>query len=223
VDVNDRVRKNQVLVELDTKKLTDQVHRSTAALAAAQAQLLLSQATVREAQASLARLEEVSRLSGGKVPSATELDVARATADRALASQASAAANVDDARALLSTDQTNLSKASIRSPIDGVVLTRSVDPGNAVAASLQAVTLFSVAEDLAQLHLEVRQGRAKGQLYRQRLPCSALPGHHHPGGLRLHQDRQRGHLHHLHGRGQHRPEPAAGHDSCRRHRLDRAH
>ncbi len=58
------------------------------------------------------------------------------------------------ARATLSTDETNLSKASIRSPLDGVVLSRSVDPGNAVAASLQAVTLFSVAESLTQLQLE---------------------------------------------------------------------
>ncbi len=48
-----------------------------------------------------------------------------------------------------------MSKASIKSPIDGVVLTRSVDPGNAVAASLQAVTLFTVAEDLQKLRLEV--------------------------------------------------------------------
>jgi len=60
-----------------------------------------------------------------------------------------------DARAALSTEETNLSKASIRSPIDGVVLTRSVDPGNAVAASLQAVTLFSIAEDLHKLRLDV--------------------------------------------------------------------
>ncbi len=62
---------------------------------------------------------------------------------------------VDDARAALKNDETNLSKASIKSPIDGVILTRSVDPGNAVAASLQAVTLFTVAEDLKQLRLEV--------------------------------------------------------------------
>ena len=64
-----------------------------------------------------------------------------------------ARANVAVARATLSTDETNLSKASIRSPIDGVVLSRSVEPGNAVAASLQAVTLFSVAENLTQLEL----------------------------------------------------------------------
>jgi HlyD family secretion protein len=155
VDVNDRVKKGQVLVELDTAKLADQVTRSRAALAAARAQLAQGTATLKEAQAALARFEEVARLSGGKVPSATELDSARASVDRAGAAEDSARANVAEARATASTDETNLAKASIRSPIDGVVLTRSVDPGNAVAASLQAVTLFTVAEDLAQLRLEV--------------------------------------------------------------------
>jgi HlyD family secretion protein len=62
---------------------------------------------------------------------------------------------VKDAAAALSTDQINLSKASIRAPADGVVLTRTVDPGNAVAASLQAVTLFTLAEDLSRLRLWV--------------------------------------------------------------------
>jgi HlyD family secretion protein len=72
-----------------------------------------------------------------------------------LADQTSAHAGVNDAQAALSTDQINLSKASIVAPADGVVLTRNVDPGNAVAASLQAVTLFTVAEDLSQLRLWV--------------------------------------------------------------------
>lgn len=155
VDVNDRVKKGQVLVELDTAKLADQVLRSRASLAAAQAQQAQSAATVKETRANLSRFEEVARLSGGKVPSAAELDTARATLERAVAAEASARANVAEARAAASTDETNLSKASIRSPIDGVVLTRTVDPGNAVAASLQAVTLFSIAEDLTRLRLEV--------------------------------------------------------------------
>lgn len=155
VDVNDQVRKGQVLVELDTAKLDAQVLRSRASLAAAQARLAQAQATTKEAQAGFARLEEVARLSGGKVPSAAELDTGRATLERARADEASARASVDDARAALSTDTTNLSKASIRSPIDGVVLTRSVEPGNAVAASLQAVTLFTLAEDLTRLRLDV--------------------------------------------------------------------
>ena len=155
VDVNDRIKKGQVLVELDTAKLSDQVLRSRAALASSQAQLAQSAATVKEARASLARFEEVARLSGGKVPSAAELDTARAVLDRAVAAEASARANVAEARATVSTDETNLSKASLRSPIDGTVLTRSVEPGNAVAASLQAVTLFTIAEDLTKLRLEV--------------------------------------------------------------------
>jgi HlyD family secretion protein len=160
VDVNDKVKKNQVLVELDTAKLSAQVLRSRAALAVAHARQVQAAATLKEMQASLARLEEVARLSGGKVPSAAELDAGRASVERAVADAASARASVQDANAALSTDETNLSKASIRSPIDGVVLTRTVDPGNAVAASLQAVTLFTVAEDLAQLQLQVNVDEA---------------------------------------------------------------
>lgn len=155
VDVNDKVKKGQLLLELDTAKLDAQVLRSRASLASAQARLAQAVATTREAQASMGRLEEVARLSGGKVPSAAELDTGRATLDRARAEEASASASVQDARAALSTDETNLSKASIRSPIDGVVLARSVEPGNAVAASLQAVTLLTVAEDLTRLRLDV--------------------------------------------------------------------
>jgi HlyD family secretion protein len=155
VDVNDRIEKGQVLVELDTAKLSDQVLRSQASLAAARAKDAQTRATVTEARVGLARLEEVARLSGGKVPSKTELDTGRAVLDRAIADERSARAGISDAQAALSTDQTNRSKASIVAPADGVVLTRSVDPGNAVAASLQAVTLFTVAEDLTRLRLWV--------------------------------------------------------------------
>ncbi len=155
VDVNDQIRKGQVLVELDTAKLRDQILRTRASLAAAEARVAQAAATVKEARSGLARFEEVARLSGGMVPAKAELDGSRATLARAIADEASARANVAEARAVLSTDQINLSKASIVAPTNGVVLTRSVDPGNAVAASLQAVTLFTVAEDLAQLRLWV--------------------------------------------------------------------
>ncbi len=160
VDVNDRVKKGQVLVELDTAKLTDQVARSRAALSSAVAHVAQAVTTVKETQANLGRLEEVSRLSGGKVPSKAELDTGRATLERAKADETSARADVAAAQATVATDATNLSKASIRSPIDGVVLTRTVDPGNAVAASLQAVTLFTVAEDLTKLRLQVNVDEA---------------------------------------------------------------
>lgn len=155
VDVNDPIKKGQVLVVLDPAKLRDQVNRSLAAVSGSQAQVVQADATTREAATTLKRQEEVWRLSAGQAPSATELDTARATLARAQANASSARATVAQSQATLSTDQTNLGKASITAPADGVVLTRNVDPGNAVAASLQAVTLFSVAEDLAKLRLWV--------------------------------------------------------------------
>ena len=187
VDVNDQVKAGQVLVELDTAKLQDQVVQSRAALASAQAQLAQAGATVKEARATLSRYEEVSRLSGGKVPSATELDSAKAALDRAASSEEAAKAGVAQARASLSTNETNLSKASIRSPINGVVLSRSVDPGNAVAASLQAVTLFAVAEDLTQLKLDVAVDEADvgnvqvGQ--KATFTVSAFPARRYPASI----------------------------------------
>ena len=160
VDVNDQVSKGQLLVELDTAKLQAQVARSRASVDAAQARLAQTQATVKEARANAARMQEVAQLSGGQVPSKAELDSSGAALERALADSASAQASVKDAQAALSTDETNLTKASIRSPIDGVVLSRVVEPGNAVAASLQAVTLLTLAEDLRKLRLEVNVDEA---------------------------------------------------------------
>ncbi len=160
VDVNDTARAGQVLVELDTSKLDDQLTRSRAALASAQSGVLQAEATLAEQRSNLARLDEVARLSGGKVPSAAELDTGRAALARATAALAIARTGVTDARAAVRLDGTSLSKASIRSPIDGVVLTRTAEPGNAVAASLQAVTLLTLAQDLKQLKLQVKVDEA---------------------------------------------------------------
>lgn len=160
VDVNDTVKAGQVLVELDTAKLRDEVARARASLTSAEAAVAEAVATVGESRSTLARLDEVANLSGGKVPSRTELDAARAALARAEAGEQSARAAVVEAQAALATNETNLSKASIRSPIDGVVLARNVDPGNAVAAALQAVTLITLAEDLSRLKLEVNVDEA---------------------------------------------------------------
>ena len=111
VDVNDRVRRGQVLVALDTAKLRGQILHSRASLAAAQAKVAQTVATVKETRASLARLDEVARLSGGKEPSRAELDTGRAMLERAMADEASARASINDAQAALSTDEINLSKA----------------------------------------------------------------------------------------------------------------
>jgi HlyD family secretion protein len=155
VDDNDAVRKGQVLAQLDLSKLRDAVAKSRASLAAAEAQVLQAQATVAEARATLDRYRQVSQLSGGKVPSKTEMDSAEANLKRAEANVASAEASVTQARATLQSDETNLGKASIRSPINGVVLSREVDPGQTVAASFQAPVLFKLAEDLTKMELQV--------------------------------------------------------------------
>ncbi len=155
VDTNDRVRKGQTLAVLDISKLRDQTEKARAVLAAARAKLEQAQATQVESEATLARQEEVAKLSGGKVPSKSELDTARATAARARADVASARASVAETEAALRTNETDLGKAAIRSPIDGVVLTRKIDPGQTVAASFTAPELFVLAEDLAQMRLKV--------------------------------------------------------------------
>jgi len=184
VDVNDKVKAGQLLVQLDTAKLSDQVKRTRATLQVAQARGQQAAATVAESLGQLARLEEVLRLSGGKVPSQTELDAARASVARARADEASMRASVADAQAALSVDETNLRKASIRSPINGVVLSRSVEPGNAVAASLQAVTLLTLAEDLTKMKLQVNVDEADvGQVregQRAQFTVSAWPGRNYP-------------------------------------------
>lgn len=160
VDNNDHVAKGQVLAQLDTSRLQDTVRESEAALASAQATVAQAQATLTESAASLARLEEVNRLSGGKAPAATELDVARATKARAEANLQAARAAVGQAQATLSSNRTQLSKAYIRSPVNGVVLSRAVEPGQTVAASLNAPVLFTLAEDLSKMQLEVKVDEA---------------------------------------------------------------
>ena len=188
VDVNDVVRQGQVLVELDLTKLGAQLTKTRAALGSAQANVTQAAATVNEARVALQRLEEVQRLSGGKLPAAAELDAARAALARAQANDAAARAGVTEAQATLTTDETNLRKASIRAPIDGVILTRTVEPGQAVAASLQAVTLFTMAEDLTRLKLSVAVDEADvAQVQPEQtasFTVSAWPGRKYPATIR---------------------------------------
>jgi HlyD family secretion protein len=155
VDVNDRVAAGQPLAQIDPEQLDDEIRQNRAQLAANQAAVEQARATVAQAGAQLARLEEVSRLSGGRVPSKTELQAGRADAQRARAALKVAEANVLASQATLAQTQTQRARAVIRSPVSGVVLARQVDPGQTVAASFNTPTLFVIAEDLSQMKLEV--------------------------------------------------------------------
>jgi HlyD family secretion protein len=155
VDVNDRVTAGQALALIDPEQIEDQIRAGQAQLNANRAQVAQARATVAEAQAQFARLEEVYRLSNGRVPSQAELQTGRANAQRATAALRVAQANVTAAEAQLAQSQTQRARAIIRSPVSGVVLARQIDPGQTVAASFNTPTLFVIAEDLSKMKLEV--------------------------------------------------------------------
>ncbi len=160
VDYNDRVKVGQVLARLDTSKIEATLTQSKAALDSAKAKVSQCQATVAETRAKLGQLQKVKELSNGKVPSQSDMDAAEAAFERAKADEASATASISQAEATLQANETDLSKSIIRSPINGIVLTRSVESGQTVAASFETPELFKLAEDLTQMELHVNVDEA---------------------------------------------------------------
>ena len=155
VDYNDPVRQGQVLARLDTSKLEAQVLQAKAALDAAKAKVLKARANLKQAESKFDQMKRARELSGGRVPSQVEMDVAEAAVLSSQADLDMAQAEVDQAEAALKMRETDLSKAVIRSPINGIVLSRHVEKGQTVAASLQTPVLFTLAEDLREMELHV--------------------------------------------------------------------
>ncbi|MBI5041709.1 MAG: efflux RND transporter periplasmic adaptor subunit [Gammaproteobacteria bacterium] len=155
VDYNDTVKIGQVLARLDTSRLESQARKAAASLDAARARVAQMQASLTETGATLARLRALHQRTGGKVPSQQDLDTAEATFKRAQTEVASAQAAVAESAATLKMAQTELTKAVIHSPINGIVLVRAVEPGQTLAASFQSPILFTLAEDLTQMELHV--------------------------------------------------------------------
>jgi HlyD family secretion protein len=152
VDYNDPVTTGQVLAKLDTDNLSARVAQSRANLAAAKARVEDARATALEARTRLARIQDLATRGNA---SKQELDTAAAADARARAGLLNAEAQVRVAEANLMADETNLAKAEIKAPIDGVVLLRQVEPGQTVAASFQTPVLFKLAEDLKAMELVV--------------------------------------------------------------------
>lgn len=152
VDYNSKVEIGQTLAELDTDKLKASVDSSRAKLTAARAKVREAEATVLETEL---EHERVKTLVERNVSSSQQLEIAEAAHERALAARESAKADVEAAIADLALNETNLEKAHIRSPITGVVLSRNVESGQTVASSFQAPILFTLAEDLTQMEVQV--------------------------------------------------------------------
>jgi HlyD family secretion protein len=152
VEHNAKVKAGQTLAELDTDKLAASVESSKARLAAAKARVHDAEATFVEASL---EYERDQTLFERNALSKQDLDIARAAYERAKASIQSAKAEVAAAAADLRLNETNFAKACICSPINGVVLQRNIEPGQTVAASLQAPVLFTIAEDLSQMEVHV--------------------------------------------------------------------
>lgn len=187
VDVNDRVTAGQALALIDPAVLDDQIQQGQAGVAAAQATVAQNQATLTEARAQLSRFEEVSRLSGGRVPAKTELDNARAAVARALATVRASQAQVTAQQAQLRSSVTQRNRAIIRSPVNGVVLARQVEPGQTVASSFNTPTLFVIAEDLTAMELQVAIDEADvGQVkdgQKANFTVDAFPGRTFPATI----------------------------------------
>ncbi len=152
VDFNDEVEAGQVLARLDTSTLENRIAEAEASLQSAEAKVKEAEATELEKALALKRCRELAKQ---KMCSQNDVDAAVAAHARSRAGVASAEAQVAIAQAVLAGHRTNLAKATIRSPIHGIVLDRKVEPGQTVAASFQTPELFTLAEDLARMELIV--------------------------------------------------------------------
>ncbi|MCY0966215.1 efflux RND transporter periplasmic adaptor subunit [Parathalassolituus penaei] len=155
VDFNDKVSKGQLLARLNTRTLQAEVVTRQNNLVSARASVEQSAASLEEAQLTFNDYQTVYKLSNGTHPSRQTYDSARIAVTKAKADLASAKASVAVAEAELESARYDLSKASIVSPIDGVVLARDIEPGQTVASSLSAPTLFIIARDLRDMELHV--------------------------------------------------------------------
>lgn len=151
VDENDLVKQGDVLAELDTTRVRANLDRARASVSVAEAQVGQAETTLKEADQALGRSRQLS--SRGMVAQQA-LDTAVATRDRAASAVEVAKANLAIAVADQKLQETDLAKSRIFAPIDGIVLTRSVDPGQTVASSLQAPVLFVIAADLRKMEVK---------------------------------------------------------------------
>lgn len=150
VDFNDPVARGQVLARLDPSTYDAQIEQGAAQVDSARANLATAEAALRNAQADYTRK---ASLAERQLVARSDADLARTALEQARAQVNAARAQITQQQASTQTSRLNLQRSVIRSPVDGVVLTRTVEPGQTVAASLQAPVLFQIAEDLSKMEI----------------------------------------------------------------------
>ncbi len=149
-DYNSEVKRGDLVAEIDPTLLGTQVAQNTGQLEAAKASLARAEANLRTSKISL---ERTKRLREENLASQADVDVAQGQYDALNADTAASRASINQLSAQLNYSRTSLGYTRIYAPIDGVVISRNIDPGQTVAASFQAPTLFVIAQDLREMRI----------------------------------------------------------------------
>ena len=187
VDYNGAVKEGQVLARINTEKLDAQVAQDKAQLQSTRAKVEDAKVTVAENEVKYNRLVDASKRSKGQLVSQQDVDTAKAAYDRAIVAVTTAQAAVTQAEASLKMDETNVAKAVLKSPVNGIVLARNVEPGQTIAASFSVTTMFQIAEDLKKMKLEVNIDEADIGAVREgqkvNFTVDTYPGRQFPGRI----------------------------------------
>ncbi len=184
-DFNTPVKKGQLIAKIDPELFKAALDQARANHVAAKADFTHARVQAADSERQLARTRS---LAERKLVAQADLDTAQANADGSQAAVESAAGKVAQARAALQQAEVNLAYTSIVSPIDGTVISRNVDVGQTVAASLQAPTVFVIAEDLAKMQVDTSVAEADIGKLRSGMDASftvdAYPGKRFQGTVR---------------------------------------
>jgi HlyD family secretion protein len=156
-DFNTKVKAGQVVAQLNQDKFKASVDQARANLLAAQANVAKAKANLEDTQRTLDRNKELKKKD---LIAQSEFDTSQAAYEGAAAQYEVNKAQVNQAQAALNQSTVDLNNTVIRSPVDGIVISRNVDVGQTVAASLQAPTLFTIANDLSKMEVHTNVDEA---------------------------------------------------------------
>jgi HlyD family secretion protein len=160
VDYNDKVKKGEILAQIDKTKYLSAMNQAKASLNVSKASLASANAKLRQTQETFERDKKLRKATKGALPSQQTWDNDESAYLVAKAGVATAKAQLSQAQQQVVTAQYDLDRTTIYSPINGTILVRNIDPGQTVAASFQTPTLFQIANDLTKMQLQVNVDEA---------------------------------------------------------------